>query len=75
MTNAPSLGHWFQHSAKRESWLVSSGPLHLLSSSSRGSPPVAALYAGVIQGSELLVSSAIDQRLEDPLKSPSLGSN
>lgn len=60
MTNAPSLGHRFKHSAKRESWLVGSGPLHPSSSSSLGrggSLPVAAWYAGAIQGSELLLSS------------------
>ncbi|KAL4670342.1 hypothetical protein H8957_010643 [Semnopithecus entellus] len=32
MPNAPSLGHWFKSLGKRDSWLVSSGPLHPLPS-------------------------------------------
>lgn len=82
MTNAPSLGHWFKHSAKREELAWSVLVLFILSHPRPGgvgmggwSLPVAALYAGAIQGSELLVASAIDQRLEAPLKSPSLCSN
>uniref|UniRef100_A0A2K5NIZ0 Uncharacterized protein n=3 Tax=Cercopithecinae TaxID=9528 RepID=A0A2K5NIZ0_CERAT len=37
MPNAPSLGHWFKSLGKRDSWLVSSGPLHPLPSWSWGS--------------------------------------
>uniref|UniRef100_A0A8I5YQE7 Uncharacterized protein n=1 Tax=Pongo abelii TaxID=9601 RepID=A0A8I5YQE7_PONAB len=37
MSNAPSLGHWFKSLGKRDSWQVSSGPLHPLPSWSWGS--------------------------------------
>lgn len=57
MPNAPSLGHWFKPLAKRDSWVISPGPLHSLLSWSWGSLPVAALYVGGIQESILLASS------------------